>query len=110
MKASDLGKDYQESRTNMIHTHETWRVLLDIAYAKLSTEKGFKSRVREGSLSSLILERSSRVVAQLPTGRIRSLSRRDQGKAMLMDLVWTKYVIPNAKSQWSFMTKLRMWD
>ena len=110
MRASDLGKDYQESRTNMIHTHETWRVLLDIAYAKLSTEKGFKSRVREGSLSSLILERSSRVVAQLPTGRIRSLSRRDQGKAMLMDLVWTKYVIPNAKSQWSFMTKLRMWD
>lgn len=71
MKASDLGKDYQESRTNMIHTHETWRVLLDIAYAKLSTKKGFKSRVREGSLSSLILERSSRVVAQLPTGRIR---------------------------------------
>ena len=56
MKASDLGKDYQESRTNMIQTHETWRVLLDIAYAKLSTEKGFKSRVREGSLSSLILE------------------------------------------------------
>ena len=110
MKASDLGKDYQEARTNMIHTHELWRALLDIAYAKLSTEKGFKSRVREGSLSSLILERSSRVVAQLPTGRIRSLSRRDQGKAMLMDLVWTKYVIPNAKSQWSFMTKLRMWD
>ena len=110
MTPDQLEKDFTASVTNMQHTRDTWDLLLNIAYAKLSTEKGFKSRVREGSLSSLLWERSARVVAQFPTGRLRSLSKSNEGKAMLMDLVWNKYVIPNANTDYSFMTKLRLWD
>lgn len=110
MTPLQLEKDFTAAQSNMDATHSMWNLLLNIAYAKLSTEKGFKSRVREGSLSSLLWERSARVVAQLPTGRIRSLSKHDQGKGMLMDLTWSKYVIPNANTDYSFMTKLRLWD
>lgn len=105
-----LKSNYQDARGSMRTFRERWGTLLDIAYARLSTEKGFKSRVREGSLSSLIWERSARVVAQLPTGRVRSLSTRDEGKSLLMDLVWTKHIIPNANTDYSFKIKLRMWD
>lgn len=105
-----LKKEYQTSKTNMQHFRDHWKLLLDIAYARLSTEKGFKSRVREGSLSSLIYERAARVVAQPPTGVVRALSRNDTGKSLLMSLVWNKYVIPNANTDFSFTIKLRMWD
>lgn len=110
MTPTKLQTEFTAAKKNMQQTRDLWDMLLTIAYAKLSTEKGFKSRVREGSLSSLLWERSARVVAQLPTGRVRSLSKNDQGKSMLMDLAWHKYVIPNANTDYSFKIKLRMWD
>lgn len=87
-----------------------WEEFLDIAYARLTNQAGFKSRVREGGLSNMLWERTARVVAQMPTGKVQALTCDDIGKSRLMDLVWHKYVIPGANTDYSFFTKMRLWD
>jgi hypothetical protein len=69
-----------------------------------------KSQVFDPKLSTLAIERSYRVMAQLPTGKIRGISKNDIGGAMLKNLVLEKYVIPNANAQFDFLTKMRMMD
>ena len=69
-----------------------------------------KSRVSDPKLSTLVLERSYRVMAQLPTGKIKAISKNDLGAAQLMNLIVDKYVNVNANAQFDFLTKLRMVD
>lgn len=69
-----------------------------------------KSSVFDPKLSTLTIERSYRVMAQLQTGKVRGISRNDIGDAMLKNLLLEKYVIPNANSQFDFLTKMRMVD
>jgi hypothetical protein len=69
-----------------------------------------KSQVFDPKLSTLILERSYRVMAQLQTGKVRGISKNDIGDAMLKNLVLEKYILPNANAQFDFLTKLRMVD
>ena len=73
----------------------------------LSLEKG-KSQVFDPVLATLLLERSYRVMAQLPTGKVRGISSNDIGDAMLKNLVLEKYILPNANAQFDFLTKCRM--
>jgi len=49
-------------------------------------------------------------MAQLPTGKVQAISKNDIGTSKLMNLMLDKYIIPNANSQWDFLTKLRMVD
>lgn len=69
-----------------------------------------KSSVFDHRLSTHVIERSWRVMAQLPVGKVRGISKNDLGDAMLKNLLLEKYVIPNANAQWDFLTKLRMVD
>lgn len=69
-----------------------------------------KSRVFDPKLSTLAIERSYRVMAQLATGKVKGISKNDVGDAMLKNLLLEKYVIPNANSQFDFLTKMRMVD
>jgi len=69
-----------------------------------------KSQVFDPKLSTLTLERSYRVMAQLQTGKVKPISKNDIGCSMLMNLILDKYVIPNANSQFDFLTKCRMVD
>lgn len=68
------------------------------------------SQVFDPLLSTLTIERAYRVMGQLATGKVRGISKNDRGGAKLMNLVLDKYVVPNAKAQWDFLTKLRMVD
>lgn len=61
-------------------------------------------------LSSALLEREARVMAQLPTGKVKAVSRNDEMAARLMNLTLDKYVLPNANAQFDFLTKCRMVD
>lgn len=61
-------------------------------------------------LANAILERESRVMAQLPTGKVKAVSRNDEGASQLMNLTLDKYVVPNANAQFDFLTKCRMVD
>lgn len=105
-----LWSEFQNSQNSMQQFRTRWNEFLDLAYARLVSQAGFRSRVREGTLSNLLWERSARVVAQMPTGKIQALTSDDIGKSQLMDIVWHKYVIPGANTDYSFFTKLRMWD
>lgn len=69
-----------------------------------------KSQVFDPKLSTLAIERSYRVMAQLQTGHVTGISKGDIGDAMLKDLILDKYVIPNATAQFDFLTKMRMVD
>jgi hypothetical protein len=69
-----------------------------------------KSQVFDPILSTLAIDRSARVMAQLPTGKLKAISKNDELSAKLMNLTIDKYIIPNANSQFDFLTKLRMTD
>lgn len=69
-----------------------------------------KSNVFDPSLSTLAIERSYRVMAQLQSGKVKGISKNDIGDAMLKNLILEKYVLPNANSQFDFLTKMRMVD
>lgn len=69
-----------------------------------------KSKVFDHKLSTLVLDRAARVMAQIQTGKVKAISKNDEGASRLMNLIHDKYVIPNAKSQFDFLTKCRMVD
>lgn len=71
---------------------------------------GAKTQVFDHKLSTLLLEREYRVMAQMPTGKIQAISKNDIGTSKLMNLILDKYIVPNANNQWDFLTKLRMVD
>ncbi len=69
-----------------------------------------KSKVNTQELTNIVFDGASRVMAQFPTGKIVPTSTDNDGSAAMMNLVFQKYVIPNANSQFNFLTKLRLWD
>jgi len=73
------------------------------------SEEAAKSNVNDGHLSTAIIQRTQRILAQEPTGRTQALDSTDQGKAHLMDAILRKYIIPNANAQYDHLTKLKLW-
>jgi hypothetical protein len=95
---------------------ESKRLLWDV-YEKLfhnqladAISMGTNSQVFDPKLPSLILEREARVMAQLATGKVKAISKNDEGASQLMNLTLDKYVIPNANAQFDQLTKYRMVD
>jgi len=68
------------------------------------------SQVTDPKLATLTLERSFRVMSQLPVGKVRGISKNDIGSSLVMNLILDKYVNPNANSQFDLLTKFRMVD
>jgi hypothetical protein len=66
-----------------------------------------RARVTDAALSTLAWERQARVAAQLPTGRVYAASKKDEGKARLMNLVLNNYILPNAGRDVSMETLQR---
>lgn len=83
-------------------------VLLSKNPDKLS--KTTKSQVNDGRLSTIILERSARVMAQMPSGAYHALTEKNAGMSQLMRLVMENYVLPNATNPQDHLTKFRMLD
>lgn len=69
-----------------------------------------KSQVFDPVLPTLAMDRAARVMAQIPTGRVRAVSKNDMAASKLMNLTLEKYIIPNANAQFDFLTKARMVD
>jgi hypothetical protein len=73
--------------------------------------KTAKSKVNTQDLVNLVFDGASRVMAQFPTGTFQAIdSQDDKGKNILANIVHEKYIVPNADSQYDFLTKLRIWD
>lgn len=69
-----------------------------------------KSEIFDPVLSTMAIERSNRVMAQLMTGKFKAMSKNDEASSKLMNMTIDRYVIPNASSQFDFLTKCRMID
>ena len=88
---------------------DTWEQLFHNELNTQITDKT-KSQVFDPKLSTLLIERSYRVMAQLHTGKVKAISKNDPGASALMNLTLEKYILPNANAQFDFLTKLRMVD
>lgn len=69
-----------------------------------------KSEIFDPVLSTMQIERSNRVMAQLMTGKFKAMSKNDEASSKLMNLTIDRYVLPNASAQFDFLTKCRMID
>lgn len=67
------------------------------------------TRVSDAALSTLAFERQARVSAQLPTGRVYAMTKADDKKAKLLNIVLNRYILPNADAQFDMLIKLRLW-
>lgn len=102
-----------ESASDYLQTKRTqWDEYENLFLNKLDTRltENTKSKVFDPKLATLAIERSARVMSQFPTGKVRGVSRNDEGAAKLMNLVLDRYVMPNAKAQFDLLTKFRMVD
>lgn len=99
-------QDYLKTKYSQWDTYESLfhNILID------QISKDGKSQVFDPKLSTLIIERSYRVMSQLATGKAKAISKNDIGTSMLMDLIVDKYVNPNANAQFDLLTKFRMVD
>ena len=106
-----LSANFSTSRDSF----STWRTTLDEKERQLygkpkGPTKDGKANVNDPRLFSQTFERSIRVMSQLATGKFKGISSDDIGKNLLMNLIMDRYVLPNANSQFDFLTKLRMID
>ena len=69
-----------------------------------------KNVISDPVLATMAIERSNRVMSQLPTGKVRMMSKNDEGTSKLMNMTLDKWVVPNANAQWDLLTKMRMVD
>ncbi len=111
-----LGHEIEKQRQASEDYLRTKRLLWDSAEQLLHNQLNdnvsskTKSQVFDPKLSTLAIERSYRVMAQLQTGKVRGISKNDIGDATLKNLLLDKYVIPHANAQFDFLTKMRMVD
>jgi hypothetical protein len=110
--ASQILDEKQSSFDNLSQKRILWDNAEKLFHNQLadSISEDASSKVFDPKLSTLTIERGYRVMAQLPTGKIKGISTNDQGDAKLKNLLLDKYVIPNANAQFDFLTKLRMVD
>lgn len=103
IKASE---DYLETKRVLWTEYES--IFLSKLTDQLSDKT--KSQVFDNKLGTFILEREYRVMNQLPQGKTIAISKNDEGASKLMRIILDKYVIPNANSQFDFLTKSRLID
>lgn len=103
---------YTAAENYLVNKREAWDEYEDLFHNIISDNISdkTKSQMFDPVLSTMAIERSSRVMAQMPTGKVRGLSRNDVVTEKLMNLTFEKYVIPNADAQFDLLTKFRMVD
>lgn len=97
-RAFDAQKDYRDT------LEEREKLLLGRLNDSATPTR--KSQINDQSFLTNVIKRTNSVMAQVPTGTVKYQGRRDKGKNMLMNLVLTKYIQPNARSQFPMFVKL----
>jgi len=105
-------QEQQDSFNNLSTKRILWDKVEKLFHGQLNDAVSLKtkSKVFDPKMATLTLERSYRVMSQLPTGKVVGISKNDLGDAKLKSLLMDKYVLKNANSQWDFLTKMRMVD
>ena len=105
-----LSKEYETAQAAIRYFSLDWDEYEDLLFVQGRSPDQSRVRVSEGSLSTIVIERAGRVMANLPVGTVHALGLQNQGKGMLMNLVLEKYIYPNANYQYDLETKLFLWD
>lgn len=108
----EIKSRFQASFDSLADKRLVWDSAEELFHGKLNdaVSAKTKSQVFDPRISTLIMERAYRVMAQLPVGKVKGISKNDLGDAKLKNLILEKYVVPNANAQFDFLTKLRMVD
>lgn len=110
-KLSKIIEDRRQSAEDYLRTKRgLWTEYENILHGYLNDDISGKTRSEmfDPKLPTIALDRSARVMSQLPTGKVRGISKNDKGAEELMNLIHDKYIIPNANAQFDFLTKSRM--
>lgn len=101
---------HSTSDNSLISKRDKWDAAENLFYGVLADKisKGTQSRVFDHKVSTMILESEARVMATTGVGKVKAISKNDQGAAALMNLVLDKYIIPNANAQFPLIVKHRM--
>jgi len=107
----DAAEEYQQKHKD--DPYCSWRekeaLLLGRNLDKISNQT--KSQVYDPRLSTIIIERMNRVMAQHATGKVRALDNpKDKLPTLVLDLAIQRYIIPNADSQYDLLTKFKLQD
>lgn len=96
----------------LVNKNKKWTEYENLFIGKLADAQSnrTKSQVFDHKLSTMLMDRSARVMAQLAAGKVKAISKNDDGATRLMNLTLDKYIIPNANAQFDFLTKCRMMD
>lgn len=107
-----LGSQYKSAQDSMQTVRTLWAERESLAMTKLTgaNSGSRKSRITLGDLSTIVLERTGRTVAQLPSGKVRPASKVDEGNTKVIELALSRYVIPNANDQFPLPVKLFLID
>ena len=111
-KSDKLGKQFSAAKDAQQIVRARWndRELLALTKLANADQTNRKSRISLGDLSTIVLERSGRTVAQLPSGKIRPASKMDEINCKVLELVISRYAIPNANDQFPMPIKLFLID
>jgi hypothetical protein len=107
---------YKKDYDTDLEAHDKYTVEWDSLEAMLvsktydSISKQTKNGITDSDAATMLIERSARVVGQLPEGVTEAAGKKDRGKASLMDVVRSSYIYPNANAQRPFLEKLRLWE
>lgn len=112
MNDINIRTDYTSDCEALKAVFNTWddRERLIVGVPTDQSSKANKSQISDGGLSTMAMERSFRVMGQMSTGQVKAIGQKDKGKALLMDLIIQRHVIPNANWGADFLTKLRQWN
>lgn len=113
MSLKNTIKDRVNAAENYLNTKRVlWDEYENLFNNKLDSQitDTTKSQVFDPKLSTLAIERSNRVMSQMPMGKVKAISKNDDGASKIMNLILDKYIVPNANAQFDLMTKFRMVD
>lgn len=101
---------YDDADTYLSTKRALWEEVEDLFDGNLEDKLSntTKSRVFDHKISTYILESEARVMAQIPTGKVKAISRNDELSSKLMNLILDKYIVPNANAQFPLLVKLRI--
>jgi hypothetical protein len=105
-----LSKEYEACQRSIKYFALDWDEYEDLLMVQSRTADNLHVRVSEGSLSTIVIERAARVMAQMPTGVVHALGIKNTGQSLLYNLLLTNWIYPNANEQYDLETKLFLWD
>lgn len=101
---------HSRSNESLETKRERWESCEDVFFGNLGDRisQNTQSRVFDHKISTMILESEARVMATTGVGKVKAISKNDQGAAALMNLILDKYIIPNANAQFPLLVKHRL--